>query len=425
MDRPSRSRALLALVTAGFVLGCLELGSWVTIALLERVTHLRFQPIRERLQAQTEALREILDSRGTTLLELDAEIGWTYAPDRRIGKYSSNAQGLRGTRDYAPEPPEGVLRIATFGDSFVHGNEVGDDDAWAARLERIAPGVELLNHGVGGYGTDQALLLFRRRGSELHPHLVLLGIVEVDYARNVNRYRRFLSTDELPLFKPRFVVAENGSLDLVPQPFPTPADLERLLADPRAALKAAPGDWFFEVLEWRNPLYDRSALVRLASTLAAGTWRSRLSPERLYRDGVMNTDSPAFAILVALVRTFAREVEESGQRFAVLIFPTREEDIWGEGPRAYAPLLDALHGILVLDLAETLRLDDRVTAANLRRSGGHYSELANDAVALGVRDRLVEWGLLRGAEETAPPAAGFGAASRATTPAARLSGVGR
>jgi hypothetical protein len=162
-------RGLLGVVTAVLVLLCLELGSCAAIPLLERATDLRFRPVGERLAAQTEALRRLLDAQGATLLQLDGEIGWTYAASRRAGVYSSNSQGLRGTREYAPAPPAGVLRIAAFGDSFVHGNEVADDAAWGARLEQLGPGVELLNHGVGGYGTDQALLLFRRRGQELHP----------------------------------------------------------------------------------------------------------------------------------------------------------------------------------------------------------------------------------------------------------------
>ena len=54
-------------------------------------------------------------------------------------------------------PKPGNECITLYGDSFTYGEEVDHEDAWSNRLaERI--GCHVGNYGVGGYGSDQALL---------------------------------------------------------------------------------------------------------------------------------------------------------------------------------------------------------------------------------------------------------------------------
>ena len=58
---------------------------------------------------------------------LDAHLGWRPPPGFSNDREHVNAQGLRSTREYAPVPAPGVLRIAAFGDSFVYGAEVATE----------------------------------------------------------------------------------------------------------------------------------------------------------------------------------------------------------------------------------------------------------------------------------------------------------
>jgi hypothetical protein len=386
-------RALFALVALALTLGGLELLSRPLLALLARDRRFDFTPIAERLAEQSRKLEKILAG-GDRLLALDDELGWVYASGSANEGYTMSGQALRGRREYTPKPAPGVLRVAAFGDSFVFGAEVKDDDVWSFQAEQLEPRLEVLNYGIGGYGNDQALLLYRRRGQELAPHVVVLGFPEVDLPRNVNRYRRFLDSRDLPLFKPRFLVDEQGELVLLPNPFPGEAGSRAVLAEPRRALEAGEHDANFEPLEWRNPLYDRSGLARLFCTVATRAWRSRLRPDRLYLGHEMNPESEAFRVLVAIVRTFAREVEAAGDRFLFVIFAVRDEDIWGGSRRAYAPLLEALSGVAIVDLADALAADPSVTPANLREASGHYSPAANRVAARALVSALREQGLL-------------------------------
>jgi hypothetical protein len=84
-----------------------------------------YAPIGDTLSAaHREALARIF-SGATQYLDHSPELGWTV---RRGGAapplYRANAQGFRGEREYAPDPPAGVLRLAAFGDSFTHGDDV-------------------------------------------------------------------------------------------------------------------------------------------------------------------------------------------------------------------------------------------------------------------------------------------------------------
>jgi hypothetical protein len=385
-----RSRLALPLLAVGVLLLLTEGLAYLSIALLEWRTDADFTRIAERKHQLVARIGELLEARGEGPIALDSELGWRYRADYRGAPESTNSRGQRGRREYAQAAPDGVVRLAAFGASFVFANEVADDAAWSAVLERLEPRVEVLNYGVGGYGTDQALLLMRRELAAQDADVVLLGFAEIDLARNLNRFRRFLSPRDYPLSKPRFTLAEGGELWLVPDPFPDEASLRALAAQPDLVLRAGPGDAFFEPLEWRNPAYDWLASVRLASTALTRAWRSRLGPEAVYRGGRLNAESEGFRLLVALVRQFATEVRETGRPFLFVIFPTRDRDIWGEGPPAYAPLLAELDDLPVLDLAEALAADPALGPENLWRPGGHYSAEANLAVARAVGQALVD-----------------------------------
>ncbi len=397
MSRTSaRHRYFFKLVLFLILALTFEALSWVAIAALAG-SPLDFRSIRERHADMQHQVRALIDAEGRSLVQLDPELGWIYASNYRGKLYSSNSRGLRGKREYSTSPPPGVLRVAAFGDSFVHANEVADEESWSARLEKLEPRMEVLNFGVGGFGTDQALLYFERRAREFDPRLVVLGFSEVDYGRNLNRFRRFRTATGLPQSKPRFRISDraDGVLELLPNPFPDVDSLRELLGNPNAIFRASEHDWFFEPVEWHNPLYNYLASVRLLSTAGAWAWRSRLHPGRLYRSGKMNAESEGFRLLVRLVDRFARVAEADGRQFVFMIFPGNDSDIWGPGRPVYQPLLDELSGRHeVLDLRAALRQDRRVTPANLRKPGRHYGVEANLTVAHALHRLAIDRGWL-------------------------------
>jgi hypothetical protein len=71
-----------------------------------------------------------------------------------------------------------------LGDSITFGTGVGDQETFSHLLD-ASPGLEVLNLGVDGYGTDQELIRLEREGLAWHPHVVILNFcVRNDYLDN-------------------------------------------------------------------------------------------------------------------------------------------------------------------------------------------------------------------------------------------------
>ncbi|MEO8275530.1 MAG: SGNH/GDSL hydrolase family protein [Thermoanaerobaculia bacterium] len=212
--------------------------------------------------------------------------GWTLAPGLRAmpvfaGKnLTTNSRGLRGAREFPVTKTPGVTRIALFGDSFTFGEGVGDEETYASQIERLAPGVEVMNFGVHGYGLDQMLLYVREALPEYRPDVVLVGAIADDFLRNMLTFRDFA--------KPRFELRE-GRLDLEGVPVPTP---EALLATER----------------WRSRFVD---LVTMGFERIAWRWGGRAKEmDRLGAE---------------ILATIAREARAGGARPAFASLPA-----WGE-----------------------------------------------------------------------------------------------
>jgi hypothetical protein len=247
----------------------------------------------------------------TAYLVFDADLGWRVGAARtgRGGLYHSDARGLRRSG------LAGVERIAAFGDSFTHGDDVTDGDTWIARLNER--GLAVVNAGVPGYGVDQAWLRYRRLKKELSADTILIGVMADNIGRHVNRYRPFITPAERIYFvKPRF--ARNGdALELLPSPFGTEADYGRPADALRASLtKAGAQDRFFDPRFYDASPFDALRLARIARTLSLE--RTRPADWRSLYD-----DRDAVALTIAIVKGFADEVRADGRRPVVLFLPER------------------------------------------------------------------------------------------------------
>lgn len=118
----------------------------------------------------------------------DDEAGYRLAPGfsgtiRRgdvTTTFSTNSLGLRASELGPKHRP----RILGFGDSFTWGWGVDQGEEWISVVGQEL-GVEAINCGVNGYGTENALALLRRVGAELAPDLVLVGFFANDYTDNL------------------------------------------------------------------------------------------------------------------------------------------------------------------------------------------------------------------------------------------------
>jgi hypothetical protein len=159
-------RPLLANFLVGLVVTCLSLIA--AEALLRR-----FSPLDLARSQDFRVPHEVL--------------GWVGEPGRafryRVPRRETilvayNSLGLRDVEHEIAKPP-GARRIVVLGDSFMEAYSVGLSDSFARRLEaRLRAereNAEVINLGVGGYGTLQEYLIYRELGAGYAPDLVLLG----------------------------------------------------------------------------------------------------------------------------------------------------------------------------------------------------------------------------------------------------------
>jgi hypothetical protein len=130
-----------------------------------------------------------------------------------------NARGLRD-REIGYDNPDQAFRVLSLADSFGEALQVELDDTYHKQLEMLLADsldqpVEVLNAGVGGWGTDQEAIFYVAEGFRYNPDVVLLAF----FVRNdaVNNYGPLeIERNGGSQQKEFFTLADDGTL--VPPP---------------------------------------------------------------------------------------------------------------------------------------------------------------------------------------------------------------
>ncbi len=122
--------------------------------------------------------------------------GWTLRPGDKAHQRNLdfdvtveiNEQGLRD-RPHAYDKPAGTRRIVVLGDSFMEAYQVALEESLPHRLQESLADrdVEVINLGVGGYGTAQELRALREEGLLYAPDLVVLAFFTGNDIQNNSR----------------------------------------------------------------------------------------------------------------------------------------------------------------------------------------------------------------------------------------------
>lgn len=380
-----RWAALIVLMWAG-----LELAMGAGLFVLNRLAGIRTKSLAVRSipdRHQRDLARLLADDLG--YLTYSAPLGWTIKPAGRGDLYRANAQGIRADREFARVPPPGILRLAAFGDSFTHGDEVPNEDTWQEILMRAHPTVEAMNFGVGAYGLDQAFLRYQHDGAAYGARIVLMGFMPENLFRHVNVYRPFyVPSSGLALAKPRYEL-DGDRLVLVENPMRELSGYRELLARPERELpRLGAHDLFFQVRPHEGA-FDLP-LTRVVKSLRWSwtDWRLGVT------GGSYDTSAEPFRVTAAIVEAFAATVSRNGSLPIFVVYPRRRdvERFRRGGSRHYAALIDhcRARGVRVIDLVESLGNAGAPLDALMVR---HYTAAGNRVVAEAIWRYLEREGL--------------------------------
>lgn len=219
-------------------------------------------------------------------------------PNGQKAEIHTNSIGLRGTREYTLQKPDGIRRIAVLGDSFAFGWGVQDHESFSARIEAQDPSLEVLNFGVPGYGVDQILVAFRTLARGYHPENVLITLFAEDFWRAT---RAFADTGHA---KPYFRLDSSGKLQLQNVPVPPPLTLRT--------------NQFPDLIEY-SPIEKMLVKTRTYKLLRRGMLRLGKNLRLLDADS-----EEEWLLGRVILKQLIEEVQKSGaQVFIVLLPPDR------------------------------------------------------------------------------------------------------
>lgn len=344
-------------------------------------------------QATVERYHETLISE----LVYDPLLGWTNRPNSP----DYNSAGIRADREYASMPPDGVLRIAAFGDSFTHGNEVASAESWPAQLEALlnARGIpaEVLNFGVGGYGIDQAYLRWQEQGRAYHPDIVLLGFAPVDVNRLVTLYWKlepnvFITPGSNPFSKPRYVL-DGDQLRLINSPTVAPDDMPAFLTN-FAGSDLARYEIGFDAADYQDQWWLHSEALAILDALRRYLVFDPARNPSLQIDLLRPPAQPApyndaDQLTTAILQQWATRARADDSQFMVVHLPMKAgvQAYQGHQPLEYEALWRELSSsyawIETLDAFPATGVDEEFAA------GGHYSPRGSQTIAAAIADYVV------------------------------------
>jgi hypothetical protein len=397
-----KSKTLARLIGTVFVLIICEVFALLGLKIVQPhwQQDWRFQAIsyEELVKEKTYMVNTLLaeDQNHRGYIRLDADLGWSVNsngvalkpyddPDPEL--YRANGQGIRSSHEYQREPANDVVRVAVFGDSFTHADDVQNDLAWTTIWEKSHSNIEVLNFGVPGYGTDQAYLRYQKHGKAFSPDIAVLGIMSENLNRNLNHFIPFYRHDAWPNSKPRFEFAPDGTFTLRENVFRSASDYQVLIDDlPATLTKLGEHDWWYNA-KYKPGVMDKSALYRLMHygyILFRYPWM--LDSQNLY-----NKESEHYKILLEIIQRFSEEALESESIPVIVLFPSLEvlAQYRGDGSFAYSPLVDDLkkQSIRYVDVLEGFtKYGGNLNVPEL--IPGHYSVTGNKMVARYINEEL-------------------------------------
>jgi hypothetical protein len=323
----------------------------------------------------------------------DSDLGWPSPSWVGLGEF--DVSGSRVVPAFPDASEESC--IALFGDSFTWGDEVAAEFAYGNVLSQKL-NCRVSNYGVGGYGTDQAVLRYVEKIND-SAEVVVLGHFSENIIRNVNQLRDLTSGTQFG-FKPRFVLNSDGEPKRIPLPL---LSLDEYLALPERVETLLPYEYFVPNTYKGSAWFQFPYTIALGRSMAHYRLRGRLNQTPSYAP-FYEKDHPsgALSVTTAVIALFVQEAKSRGQTPIVLLIPdSKDIQKLREGePLPYDPLIKELKKLDIdpidhsANMVASLSGRDICTLFVRCGSGSHYNEAGYALLADTLYKALSNRGLI-------------------------------
>jgi lysophospholipase L1-like esterase len=246
--------------------------------------------------------------------------------ENRLVRYTVNADGWRGARDF--RQPAGKPLVVILGDSQIEGQPVDDDQLATVRLEQLLkphhPDAEVRSVAIHSAGFVHYYALWRKFVAQMKPDVLVVAAVGANDFRNCST-----KLETFHAMRPHYATGADGRREAHFEPAPQPqvSGARRFISRLLDRLEIA------RFWRWRQAIKEEEARF----TNAGGV---ELPPDlKIYED----PPAPDYAEAAALGREWlARlivEAQAAGTKVVVVALPWRDEaldDNWKNIEQAYA-----------------------------------------------------------------------------------------
>jgi len=332
-------------------------------------------------------------------LQPERTVGWTQVPHMEwiwagVNWYAkdystrirTNSLGFRDL-ERSPAKPEGTVRVALLGDSFVEAIQVPLEKTAGQLLEAHLnatgqpPRYEVLNFGISNYGVGQYLLTWERFASAFDPDYVVVLVGGYQLQRTVSEYEigRFHHSSQRALWiRPTFRLQDGR---LVREPA---ADYEAFVAAQRALIAREFGG--SRVRRRETSVLGHLAKTRWTRHAAMG--KTLAAPSAPAPGAGAPDAGPPLAVNLRILEELARQVEERGGRM-VLADGGSYFGTPSESSEALKRLCNE-HEIGYVPLGNRLLEAHRAGRATRWAHDGHFNEAGNQVFAASLSEWMAE-----------------------------------
>lgn len=298
-------------------------------------------------------------------------LDWRYYPSAFIHTHKPTLPFGWSSPDGLPRPtqaPYSTTCARAFGDSFTYGEEVyNPEQVWTSVASREL-GCRIENYGVGGFGTDQALVLYE--SLQTNTPIVILGIYSEMLRRNLAASWLFYAGQKDRALKPYFELKQHGNAEQVAWPLDTSIEEYK---------KYHRNDLFFKSYDIEFPYFwhlSKSIFYQI---------KTRLENKGLFFDKQANT----MPLQLALLDAFTTQVSARGSEMVLVYFPSIAE--LSSNELSYRKQMNAYKlkhpKTCVIDTGPAL-LDAMKKGIGVAAQSWHYNENGNLIVASEVAKGL-------------------------------------